>query len=146
MSPLLGYGPMERMFLDVRVVHPNSPSYHGKQISKIYEQNEKEKKRTYNKRIIKLEKASFTPLVFTTLSGMGPECTRFHRRIAELIAIKTKEDYSQVMSHLRTRLRFTLLRSTLIALRGERGTSKNPIGSITDLSFNMLPEMPSYEV
>ena len=140
------WSPMERTFLDVRVVHPNSLSYQGKQINKIYEQNEKEKKRTYNQRIIQVEKASFTPLVFTTSGGMGPECTKFHKKIAQLISIKTKEDYSQVMNHLRTRLRFTLLRSTLIALRGERGRVKKPTGSITELNFNMLPEMPSYEV
>ena len=140
------WSPMERTFLDVRVVHPNSLSYQGKEINKIYEQNEKEKKRTYNQRIIQVEKASFTPLVFTTSGGMGPECTKFHKKIAQLISIKTKEDYSQVMNHLRTRLRFTLLRSTLIALRGERGKVKKPTGSITELCFNMLPEMPSYEV
>ena len=140
------WSPMERTFLDVRVVHPNSSSYQGKQISKIYEQNEKEKKRTYNQRIIQVEKASFTPLIFTTSGGMGPECTKFHKKIAQLIALKTKEEYPQVMNHLRTRLRFTLLRSTLIALRGEKGKAKKPTGSITELSFNMLPEMPSYEV
>ena len=140
------WSPMERTFLDVRVVHPNSPSYNGKKIDKIYDQNEKEKKRVYNQRIIQVEKASFTPLVFTTSGGMGPECTRYHKKVARLISLKTKEEYSQVMNHLRTRLRFTLLRSTLIALRGERGKPKKPVGSMTDLSFNMLPEMPSYEV
>ena len=140
------WSPMERTFLDVRVVHPNAPSYRDKKIEKIYEQNEKEKKRNYNQRVIQVEKASFTPLVFTTSGGMGPECTRYHKKIAELISLKTKEEYSHVMNHLRTRLRFTLLRSTLIALRGERGKSKRSVGSITDLSFNMLPEMPSYEV
>ena len=140
------WSPMERTFLDVRVVHPNAPSYKDKKIEKIYEQNEKEKKRTYNQRVIQVEKASFTPLVFTTSGGMGPECTKFHKKIAQLISSKTKEEYSQVMNHLRTRLRFTLLRSTLIALRGERGKAKKPVGSMTDLSFNTLPEMPSYEV
>ena len=140
------WSPMERTFLDVRVVHPNCPSHKRKKIEKIYEENEKEKKAAYNQRIIQVEKASFTPLVFTTSGGMGPECTKFHKKIAQLISIKTKEDYSQVMNHLRTRLRFTLLRSTLIALRGERGRVKKPTGSITELNFNMLPEMPSYEV
>ena len=77
---------------------------------------------------------------------MGPECTKFHKKIAQLIALKTKEEYPQVMNHLRTRLWFTLLRSTLIALRGEKGKSRKPTEKITELSFNMLPEMPSYEV
>ena len=77
---------------------------------------------------------------------MALECTKYHKKVAELIALKTKEDYSKVMNHLRTRLRFTLLKSTLIAVRGERGKSRKPTENITDLSFNMVPEMPSYEV
>ena len=38
------WGPLERTFMDVRVVHPNSASYVGKKIEKIYELHEKEKK------------------------------------------------------------------------------------------------------
>ena len=55
---------MERTFLDVRVMHPNSPSYRDKNKEQLYIQHEKEKKRMYNQRIIQVEKASFTPLVF----------------------------------------------------------------------------------
>ena len=107
--------------------------------------DEESKKRTYNQRIIQVEKASFTPLVFSTTGGMAPESTRFHRRLAELISMKTKEEYSHVMNHLRTRLRITLLKSTLIALRGERGKQRKPKASMSELSFNMIPDMPSYE-
>ena len=140
------WSPMERTFLDVRVVHPNSTSYEGKKIETIYEQNEKEKKRAYNQRIIQVEKASFTPLVFTTSGGMAPECTKFHKKIAQLISFKTKEEYPQVMNHHRTRLRFCVLRSTLIALRGERGKRRGPNTNISELSFDTVPDMPSYEV
>ena len=86
------------------------------------------------------------PLVFSTSGGMAPECTTFHKRLAVLISLKTKEEYSQVMNHLRTRLRFSLLRSTLVAVRGVRGKNKKPEGNITELSFNTIPDMPSYEV
>ena len=140
------WSPMERTFMDVRVVHPNAPSYRGKKLDKIYDQNEKEKKRAYNQRIIQVEKASFTPLVFTTSGGMGPECTKYHKKVAQLISRKTKEDYAQIMDHIRTRLRFTLLRSTVLALRGERGKTKKHSNSVSELSFNMVPTMPSYEV
>ena len=56
-------------------------------------------------------------------------------------------EYSHVMNHLRTRIRFTLLKSTLIAVRGERGRSRKAAGvaKVTDISFNMVPDMPSYE-
>ena len=130
------WSPMARTFLDVRVFHPNSQSYRGKKIEKVYEQHETEKKNAYNQRIVQVEKATFTPLVFSTSGGMAPECTKYHKRLAELISTKTKEEYGQVMNHLRTRLRFALLRSTLIALRGERGKSRKPTANITELSFN----------
>ena len=77
---------------------------------------------------------------------MAPECARFHKKVAELIANKTNEEYSKVVNHIRTRIRFTLLRSTLLAVRGERGKHKNAQTNISELSFNTLPDMPSYEV
>ena len=141
------WSPMERTFLDVRVLHVNSPSYKGKTIESLYAQHETEKKHAYNQRILQVEKATFTPLVFSTSGGMAPECTRFHKKIAQLISKKTKEEYSHVMNHLRTRLRFTLLKSTLLALRGERGNGRRiRTKNISDLSFNTIPEMPTYEV
>ena len=139
------WSPMERTFLDVRVVHPNCKSYCKKPIEQVYKINENDKKATYNNRIIQVERASFTPLIFTTSGGMAKECTKYHKQVAQLISLKTKEDYSQVMSHLRTRLRYTLLKSTLIAIRGERGKEKKP-GNVSELSFNTTPQMPSYEV
>ena len=48
------------------------------------------------------------PLVFTTTGGMAPEAKRFIRRLACLIAAKTKQDYSQVMCNIRTRLSMDL--------------------------------------
>ena len=115
-------------------------------ISKIYELHEKEKKRAYNQRIVQVEKASFTPLVFTTSGGMAPECTRYHKKVAELISKKTKEDYSKVMSHLRTRIRFALLKSTLVAIRGQRGKPSKFNVNDSELDFNTMPEISSFEV
>ena len=78
---------------------------------------------------------------------MAPECAKFHKRVAELISNKTHEDYSKVMNHIRTRVRFTLLKSTLIAIRGERGKQKKSDGKcLSELSFNTVPDMPTYEV
>ena len=143
------WSPMERTFMDVRVVHTNSPSYKGKTTQSVYETHETEKKRKYNQRIMQVERATFTPLVFSTSGGMAPECTRYHKKLAVLISKKTKEEYSHVMNHLRTRIRFSLLKSTLLAVRGERGRSgknRRKENNITDLSFNMVPDMPTYEV
>ena len=133
------WGPQERTFLDIRVMHPNAPSYKDKDISQVYRQHEKEKKRTYNERVIQVEKGSFTPIVMSTFGGMGVEAERFHKRIAQLIAQKRKEDYSSVVNYIRTRLRFCLLKSVLISLRGVRGKSTaEKISPISSLSFNLI--------
>ena len=37
----------ERTFVDVRVMHPNSPSYKDKNLEQLYAQHEREKKRLF---------------------------------------------------------------------------------------------------
>ena len=143
------WSPMERTFLDVRVVHLNSPSYEGETSQETYKKHEDSKKREYNDRIMHVEKASFSPLVFSTTGGMGTECSRYHKRIAELIAKKSGDSYSDVVNHIRTRIRFALLKSTLIAVRGERGGSRkrsNNPAPMVDLSLNLVPQQSTYEV
>lgn len=130
---------MERSFFDVRVMHPNSPSYKDKSPKQLYAQHEREKKRQYNQRVLQVEKGSFTPLIFSTTGGMGPECEKYHKRIAELIAIKRNEDYANVISFIRTRLNFCLLKSIVIAIRGERGKRRRTEVEISDISYNLIP-------
>ena len=45
------WGLQEKTFLDVRIMHPNAASYKNKDVAQLYEQHEREKKRTYNERI-----------------------------------------------------------------------------------------------
>jgi hypothetical protein len=138
---------MERTFFDVRVMHPNSPSYESMSPKDIYSQHERAKKRAYNDRVLQVEKGTFTPLIFSTTGGMGPECARYHKRLAELIANKRGEEYSHVVNHIRTRIRFALLKSVLIAIRGERGRGRREKEiEMEDLSLNLIPERASYEV
>ena len=133
------WSPMERVFLDVRVTHPNTPTNRPKSLRQIYKEQEREKKRKYNERVIEVEKASFVPLVFTTSGGMSPECEKFNKRLAELIATKRNESYADVISYIRKKLRFSLLKATLVALRGYRG-KKPPSGSIniSEVEFNLV--------
>ena len=134
----------ERTFFDVRVLHPNAPSYRSVPLSSLYANHEKEKMRKYNARILTVEKASFTPLVYTTFGGWGPQAVKYHKRLAELISRKRNEDYRHVINHLRTRVRFSLLRSVLIAVRGERG-KRFPTQPISSVAFNMIPDAMNYE-
>ena len=142
------WSPSERTFLDVRVMHLNSPSYMDQTPDELYREKEREKKRSYNDRVLQVEKGSFSPLIFSTTGGMGPECTRFHKRVAELIAAKRGEEYSDVMNHIRTKLRFSLLKSILVAVRGVRGRGMREDAEvpISDLSLNIIPERSGYEL
>ena len=78
-----------------------------------------EKRRLYSRKVLDIEHGTFTPLVFTTTGGMGKECSRYHSRLAELIAIKKGKQYAKTMSWIRSRISFALLISALI-LRGSR--------------------------
>ena len=135
----------ERSFYDVRVSHPHCASNVTLSLSELYEKNEKEKDLKYKERVQECEKGSFTPLVFLTTGGMGPKCTKTMKRIADLISVKKNEQYSHVMNFLRTRLRFALLKSVLIAVRGIRGKISREI-SLGHIAFNMIPSANSYDV
>jgi hypothetical protein len=132
----------EKTFFDVMVKHPTADSYMNKSLANLYSEGEAEKKRKYNDRVINVEHASFTPLVFLTTGGMAPECCRLNKRLAELISAKTGETYSHVIRHVRTRLRFALLRATLIAVRGVRGRrgAVDEEINLDEISFNLIPQ------
>ena len=53
------------------------------------------------------------------------ECKQFFNRLADLKARKKKERYCDVVKHVRTRIGFAMLRTTIIALRGYRGKKIN---------------------
>ena len=82
--------------------------------------------------------SSLTPIVLSTTGGASPEADKHHKRIAQLIALKKKEEYSHTINYIRTRLRFNLLRSILVALRGERGR-RTKFGSISAIEYGMIP-------
>ena len=60
------WGRRQGAFFDVRVFHPNAPSYRGSSIQSLYRRHEREKKREYGDRVREIKLASFTPLIFAT--------------------------------------------------------------------------------
>ena len=77
-----------------------------------------------------------TLLVFSTTEGMGEECERFHRRLAELLASKKGEDYSATISWIRCKVSFAVLRTALLCLRGSR-TLKRVKANLIDTDFEL---------
>ena len=131
----------DKTFLDIRVSHPNCLSNRTKTGNEVYEKNENEKKEECLERVLNVEKATFTLAVFLTSGGMSNECKQFINRLADLIARKRKERYCDVVRHLRTRLRFAMLRTTLIALRGYRGekVDNKHETPLSEVSYNLIP-------
>ena len=122
----------QEAFFDVRVFHPFAPSYLNTSIAALYKQHENKKKREYGQRIRDIERGCFTPLVFTTTGGMGKEATAFYKRLASLLSEVRKEPYSAVMSWVRCRISFALLRSAILCIRGSRSRkSETDIPSIS---------------
>ena len=124
----------------MRVTHPNSDSHIHKTLPQLYKEHEEEKKRVYEERVIEAEKGSFIPLVFSTSGGTGPLCRSFLKKLAHQITDIKSEKYEDVIYHLRVRLRFAILRSTLMAVRGQRGKRLKGLDSLEDISFNLIPE------
>ena len=77
---------------------------------------------------------------------MANEAKRFHKKVAHMIADKTRESYGDVINCMRTKVSFAMLRSVLISVRGSRGKSgKVSETPLSYVSFNLIPEIQDYE-
>ena len=138
--------PMQKVFLDVRVFHPNAASYINSKPASVYKTHECAKRNEYSERVINVEHGSFTPLIFSTTGGMGRENATYHNRLAMLTAKKTNVDYPLVVSYMRRRIRFTLLRTTLLAIRGTRNAKPKDFirKKFNDIDINLVEAISSF--
>ena len=51
---------------------------------------------------------------------LGKECSLFHKHMAEKIAKKLNESYEKVITVIRCKLSFIIVRSALLCIRGSR--------------------------
>ena len=139
-------GRFERAFFDVRVFNPNAPTNRAQSLQATYRKHEQEKRRQYGERVREVERASFSPLIFSSSGGMGPAASSVYKRLASLISDKRCQQYSVTMGWLRTVLCFALLRSAIMCLRGNR-VSRTPLPASnfpTDLVvYESLTHLPS---
>ena len=133
--------PLDRAFTDIRVLHPQAPSNSNKSILQMYHCHEQQKKRKYNARVLTIEKATFTPLVFSTTGGMGNEAAKFYNHLADKISRRTGQRYSDVVAFVRRRLRFDLLKTCIISLRGYRGKPGIEAHEMSNLDINLRPQV-----
>ena len=107
-------------FFDVRITHINANSNRNSTTDQVLHRSAQEKKRAYNERVMDVENGTFTPLIFGTNGAMGSECKKFHQELANQLSVKRNEPYTKVLNWIRTRLSFSMIRSTLLCLRGTR--------------------------
>ena len=124
-------------FFDVRVKHVNPKCYQSKPTSEVFNEQEEEKKRKYQQRVLDVEMGSFTPLVFRTNGGMGNERQRFLKHLADKIAQKDTEPYHIVITWLRTQISIELLRSVHACVRGSRTPFRSKIEQSLDCKINV---------
>ena len=129
------FSPLDKTFIDIRVLHPNSLSNAEKPLKGMYQAHEKEKKTKYLHRVIQVEKSSFTPFVISTTGGMAPEADAFLKRLSQKLSTKLDQSYSNTVGYLRRKLRIELLKTVLMAVRGYR---KSKTVNISDLDLNLL--------
>ena len=122
-------GRFEKTYFDVRVFNPHAPSNKNMVPSACYRKHEQEKKRAYKQRVHEVEHSSFTPLVLAATGGLGVEATSFYKRLASKLSQKWDSPYSTTLCWLRCRLAFSLLRSSIQAIRGARSSHGHAVRS-----------------
>ena len=115
-------GRFERAFFDVRVFNPCARSNRQSSLQATYKRHEQEKKRQYDQRVREIEHSTFAPLVFSVTGGMGRAATTCYKRLAAMISEKKSVTYNKTISWIRCKLSFSLLRATIMAIRGTRSS------------------------
>ena len=91
-------------------------------LQSVYRKHEQIKKRAYEQQIREVEHATFSPLVLSATGGLAREANIFYKRLASMLASKWDYSYSSTLCWLHCRLSFSLLRSSIQAIRGARSS------------------------
>lgn len=114
----------QKTYVDIMVTNPLAKSNKNRQIKAVYKTCEKRKKNKYNQRVLEVENATFSPLIFSCFGGQGVECSMFFKKVNEKLAEKRSERESDCMAFIRTKLNFSIIRSMLLCIRGSKGVPK----------------------
>ena len=94
------WGRRQGALFNIRVFHPNTPSYRQTLVTSLFRRHELEKKREYGDPIHNVDCESFTPFVFSTFGGLGKEATIFYNRLADLLSQNHSTSYNQTLSRM----------------------------------------------
>ena len=126
----------QKAFFDVRVFNPFAQVHLNSSLEKCFENNEKEKKRMYNQRIIQIEHGTLSPLIFTPYGGTSRETEHVIKTLCSKIALKRKLPYSQTMNWFRSKISFILMKSAILCVRGTRDWKQDvQIANLDDIEL-----------
>ena len=108
----------ERAFFDVKVFNPHAPSNMRSQLSSCYRLHENTKKRVYEQRIREVKRGSLTPFIMSSTGGLVHAATCMYKRLASFLSDKWDQPYCKTMGWLRYSLTFSLLKSSIMCIRG----------------------------
>ena len=103
-------------FFDVKVFYRNAKRYEDKTLQQCYKIYEMEKKRKYNECILQVENGSFIPLVFSVNDEIGKEASKCYSPIIKKLAEKRDEPYSMMMSWIRRKISFSMMKSIIMCI------------------------------
>ena len=126
--------PQEPASFDIRVVDTDASSYLNRTPMAILKSAETEKKTKYHEACTERH-TSFTPLVISVDGVMAPECEKFVRHLSERLSYKWNRKYSQIVSWIKTRLSFAIVRATYLCIRGTRSKWRS-LGTEDGASFS----------
>ena len=77
--------------------------------------------------MIQVEHGTFTPIVTSSLGGLGKETSAFVSKLVEKLAEKNGMERSIIANYVRTKLSIELIRSQVACIRGSRSLWKKVI-------------------
>ena len=134
----------ERAFFDVRIFNPFAPTHVNKDLNSVFRSNEKEKKRSYGRRVVEVEHGSFTPLVFTPYGGYGFETTKAIAVLINKLSEKRDFDRSLIGQWVNAKVSFELLRSAILCIRGSRNRKTTLANEIDNVELIMEKNKNTY--
>lgn len=78
----------QKVFFDIRVFDAHAEKHLNSSLRECYAQNEKEKKRQYNERVLQIEHGSSILLVYSMYEGISQELGSFYNRLLNLLSKK----------------------------------------------------------
>ena len=111
--------PQAEALFDIRVIDTDARSYSSQSPKDVLATAEKEKRRKYQVACDE-RRAQFTPLCVSVDGMLGEEAGQFLKRLADRLSRKWEMGYSRIISWVRIRLSFAILRASILCLRGSR--------------------------